>query len=179
MLPAEAGEALDATAEFPAGGAGWWTGAVHGCVVEVDLDTGLVRVLRYGVVEDCGRPINPAVVDGQIAGGVAQGIGAVLLEHSAYDRDGQFLAGTFLDYLLPTAVDVPRLDIDHLVGGTDNPINIRGVGEGGLIAAPAALSNAIEDALSPLGVKVTDQYLPPARILELAGRIRVTPDRGA
>jgi carbon-monoxide dehydrogenase large subunit len=171
MMPPDAADSLDVTADFPAGGAGHWTGAVHWCVVDVDLDTGLVAVVRYGVVEDCGRPINPAVVDGQITGGVAQGVGAVLLERSAYDESGQYLAGTFLDYLLPTTLDVPRLTIDHVVGDTANRVNIRGVGEGGLIASPAALSSAIEDALSPFGGRVTEQHLPPTRILELAGRL--------
>ena len=173
MMPPDAAEPLDVTSEFPAGGAGWWTGAVHWCVVDVDGDTGLVTVVRYGVVEDCGRAINPAVVDGQITGGVAQGVGAVLLERSAYDASGQYLAGTFLDYLLPTALDVPAVEIQHVVGDHGRPINIRGVGEGGLIAAPAALSSAIEDALAPFGVRVTEQHLPPARILELIGRVAV------
>lgn len=171
LMPPDAADSLDVTADFAAGGAGFWTAAVHWCVVDVDVDTGLVDVLRYGVVEDCGRPINPAVVDGQITGGVAQGIGAVLLERAAYDASGQYLAGTFLDYLLPTTLDVPRLTIDHVIGEYDNPINIRGIGEGGLIASPPALSSAIEDALSDFGVRVTEQYLPPARILELTGRL--------
>jgi len=123
------------------------------------------------VVEDCGELINPAVVDGQITGGVAQGIGAVLYEHSAYDERGNCQAGTFLDYLLPTASEIPNIEIHHLETPSDIEANYRGVGEGGMIAAPAALTNAIEDALAHLGVRVTEQHLPPTRILELAGVI--------
>jgi carbon-monoxide dehydrogenase large subunit len=160
---------LEATVEFRSGDAGWWTGAVHCCEVEVDPSTGAVRITRYLVVEDCGRMINPAVVEGQIIGGVAQGIGAVFLERSAYDGDGQFLAGTFMDYLLPTATDVPRIEIEHMQMESGNPFNIRGVGEGGMIAAPAAITNALDDALAPHGSRLVEQYLPPARVLALAG----------
>lgn len=162
---------LEATVEFPSGGAGSWTGAVHCCEIEIDVNTGRVGIARYLVVEDCGRMINPAIVEGQITGGVAQGIGAVFLERSAYDGEGQFLAGTFMDYLLPTAMDVPRIEIEHMQMDTDNPFNIRGVGEGGMIAAPAAITNAIDDALASLGGRLTEQYLPPARILALAEQI--------
>jgi carbon-monoxide dehydrogenase large subunit len=153
------------------GDEGGWSQATHACWVEVDLGTGQVKIDRYLVVEDCGTMINPAIVEGQVRGGVAQGIGGVLYEHAAYDDDGQFLAGTFMDYLLPTTTEVPTIEIDHLETPAISPVNFRGVGEGGAIAAPAALTNAIEDALSPLGVKITEQYLPPVRILELTGAI--------
>jgi carbon-monoxide dehydrogenase large subunit len=155
------------------GGEGGWAGGTHAAVVEVDVETGQVRVERYVVAEDCGVLINPAVVEGQVRGGVAQGIGAVLLERSAYDPDsGQFLAGTFMDYLLPTAYEIPRIEIFHLeTVPLDADVNFRGVGEGGMIVAPPTLSNAIEDALAPLGAQVTEQHLPPARILELIGVI--------
>jgi aerobic carbon-monoxide dehydrogenase large subunit len=151
------------------GGVGGWSQATHVCVVDVDLDTGLVRIPRYVVVEDCGQIINPAIVDGQIRGGVAQGIGAVLYEKSTYDADGQFQAGTFMDYLIPTAVEIPEIEIHHLETSSDVFANYRGVGEGGMIGAPAALCNAVEDALSDLGVRITEEHLPPARILELGG----------
>jgi carbon-monoxide dehydrogenase large subunit len=167
MFPSELRDPLDATEEFASGGAGWWTIAVHCCLVDVDRESGRVDVERYLVAEDCGRMINPAVVEGQIVGGVAQGIGAVLLERSAYDETGQFLAGTFLDYLLPTALDVPEIEIVHVEMPSDNPINIRGVGEGGMIAAPPALTNAIADAIAPFGGRVVEQHLPPFRVLEL------------
>jgi aerobic carbon-monoxide dehydrogenase large subunit len=161
---------LEATYDFriPDGG---WAQATHCCIVEVDIETGEVKILRYLVVEDCGTMINPAIVEGQVRGGVAQGIGGVLYERSAYNDDGQFLAGTFMDYLIPTAMEIPAIEIDHVESPPTHEVNYRGVGEGGAIGAPAALSSAIEDALSSFGVRLTEQYLPPARILELVGVI--------
>ena len=151
-----------------AGGTGGWSGGTHCAFVEVDIETGQVRIDRYVVVEDCGEIINPAVVDGQIRGGVAQGIGAVLLERSAYDDDGQCVSSTLMDYLLPTATDVPRIEIVHLESvHVDDDVRYRGVGEGGMIAAPATLCSAIEDALEPFGVVIREQHLPPCRIIEL------------
>jgi carbon-monoxide dehydrogenase large subunit len=167
---AEGDEAIRVSELFD-GGAGGWSGATHVCFVEVDLETGLVKIPRYVVVEDCGEIINPAVVDGQIRGGVAQGIGAVLYEKSTYDDQGQFQAGTFMDYLIPTAMEIPDIEIHHVETPSEVFANYRGVGEGGAIGAPAALCNAIEDALADLGVRITEQHLPPARILELAGVI--------
>jgi carbon-monoxide dehydrogenase large subunit len=153
------------------GDEGGWSQATHACWVEVDPGTGQVTIDRYLVVEDCGTMINPAIVEGQVRGGVAQGIGGVLYEHAAYDEDGQFLAGTFMDYLLPTTTEVPRIEIEHLETPPISPVNFRGVGEGGAICAPAALTNAIENALRPFNVKITEQWLPPSRILELTGAI--------
>jgi carbon-monoxide dehydrogenase large subunit len=150
------------------GGEGGWSGGTHCAIVDVDAETGLVKVERYVAVEDCGALINPAVVEGQIRGGVAQGIGAVLLERSAYGEDGTFQSATFMDYLMPTACDVPRIEIEHLeTVPLDADVNFRGVGEGGMIVAPPTVVNAIEDALSPFGVRIYEQHLPPARILEL------------
>ncbi len=154
------------------GGTGGWSGGTHCAIVEVDLETGLVRIERYLVVEDCGEVINPAIVDGQIRGGVAQGIGAVLLERSAYDAEGNYLSSTFMDYLLPTSMEIPSIEVVHLEPVPLDPVvNFRGVGEGGMICTPAAVCNAIEDALAPFGVRVLEQHLPPARILELVGVI--------
>jgi len=153
------------------GGAGGWSCATHVCFVEVDLETGKVTIPRYIVVEDCGEMINPAVVEGQIRGGVAQGIGAVLYEKATYDDRGQFRTGTLVDYLIPTAMEIPEIEVHHVSTPSEVFANFRGVGEGGTIAAPAALANAIEDALADLGVRITEQHLPPARILELAGVI--------
>jgi carbon-monoxide dehydrogenase large subunit len=153
------------------GDEGGWSQATHVCWVDVDPGTGQVKIDRYLVVEDCGTMINPAIVEGQIRGGIAQGIGGVLYEHAAYDEAGQFLAGTFMDYLMPSTTEVPHIEIDHLETPPISAVNFRGVGEGGAIVAPAALTNAIEDALAPLGVKITEQYLPPSRILELTGEI--------
>jgi len=167
----EFGPDVDANLEVEAafdGGEGGWSGGTHCAIVEVDVETGLVAVERYVVAEDCGALINPAVVDGQIRGGVAQGIGAVLLERTAYDEDGNCQSATFMDYLVPTACDIPRIEIEHLeTVALDADVNFRGVGEGGMIVAPPTMVNAIEDALSPFGVRIYEQHLPPARILEL------------
>jgi carbon-monoxide dehydrogenase large subunit len=161
---------IEATFDFAAGDGGW-TQSVHTCMVEVSIETGIVTILRYVVVEDCGEVINPGIVEGQICGGIAQGIAGVLYEHSAYDDDGTFRAGTFMDYLLPTAAEIPAIEIHHIPTITTQEVNFRGVGEGGALGAPAAVTSAVEDALRPFGVAVTDQYLPPSRILELAGVI--------
>ncbi len=165
------GADVDAKLEVEAtfdGGEGGWSGGTHCAIVEVDAETGIVKVERYVAAEDCGALINPAVVEGQIRGGIAQGIGAVLLERSAYGEDGSFQSATFMDYLLPTACDVPRIEIEHLeTVPLDADVNFRGVGEGGMIVAPPTVVNAIEDALSPFGVRIYEQHLPPARILEL------------
>jgi aerobic carbon-monoxide dehydrogenase large subunit len=162
---------LEVEAAFD-GGEGGWSGGSHCAIVEVDVETGLVTVERYIVAEDCGALINPAIVEGQIRGGVAQGIGAVLLERSAYDQDGNCQSATLMDYLVPTACDVPRIEIEHLqTVPLDPDVNFRGVGEGGMIVAPPTLVNAIEDALSPFGVRIYEQHLPPARILELIAAV--------
>lgn len=169
QLPEDVDTELEVEITFD-GGAGGWSGGTHCAIVEVDPETGLVDIERYIVVEDCGQMINPAVVEGQVRGGVAQGIGAVLLERSAYDEDGQFLSGTLMDYLLPTATEVPRIEITHLqTVPLDPDVNFRGVGEGGMIVSPPTLCNAISDALSPFGVQVFEQHLPPSRLLELIG----------
>jgi carbon-monoxide dehydrogenase large subunit len=171
MLPPGMSAGIEATFDFAAGDGGW-TQSVHSCFVEVDVETGFVDILRYVVVEDCGDVINPAIVEGQIRGGIAQGIAGVLYEHAAYDEHANFRTATFMDYLLPTATEIPPIEIHHVDQTvTTQEVNSRGVGEGGAIGAPAAVTNAIEDALAPFGVKVTDQYLPPARILELVGAI--------
>jgi aerobic carbon-monoxide dehydrogenase large subunit len=171
MLPPGMSAGIEATFDFAAGDGGW-TQSVHSCFVEVDVETGVVDIRRYVVVEDCGDVINPAIVEGQIRGGIAQGIAGVLYEHAAYDEHANFRTATFMDYLVPTASEIPPIEIHHVDQTvTTQEVNSRGVGEGGAIGAPAAVTNAIEDALRPFGVKVTDQYLPPARILELVGAI--------
>jgi carbon-monoxide dehydrogenase large subunit len=154
-----------------------WAQSTHVCWVEVDLETGQVRIPRYAVVEDCGEMINPAIVEGQIRGGVAQGVGAVLYEKTTYGEDGQPRSGTFMDYLIPTTMEIPEIEIHHIETPTDIAYNYRGVGEGGMIGAPAAITNAVEDALADLGVRITEQHLPPTRILELAGVIPERTDR--
>jgi carbon-monoxide dehydrogenase large subunit len=142
-----------------------WSNAAHICTCEVDVNTGLVTLLRYIVSEDCGAIINPNVVEGQIAGGVVQGIGGVLFEHFVYDDDGNPTTTTFLDYLLPTAADVAVMEFAHIQTPSARPGGFKGMGEGGAIGAPAAVFNAVADALAPLGVTLTDQPLGPSVIL--------------
>jgi carbon-monoxide dehydrogenase large subunit len=160
-LPADLGPGLSATVSFDPPGP-TFSGAVHVAAVEVDDATGRVRVQRYVVVEDCGPVVNPLIVEGQIHGAVAQGLGEALLESLVYDGDGQLLSATLLDYALPRADDVPALEIGHLE--TPSPLTpggVKGMGEGGTIGAPAALANAVADAVSPLGARVTGLPLRP------------------
>jgi carbon-monoxide dehydrogenase large subunit len=156
-----------------------YTAAVHAAHVEVDPDTGAVRLLRYVVAHDCGRVINPVIVDGQIHGGVAQGVGGALGEELVYDETGQLLTGSLMDYFVPTASDLPSIETVHLeFPSPRNPLGVKGVGEGGAISPPAAIANAVEDALSPFGVRVTRAPLAPAVVRGLvaaasaAGRAR-------
>jgi aerobic carbon-monoxide dehydrogenase large subunit len=134
-----------------------YSSGAHAAVVEVDGDTGVVRVLRYVAVDDCGVMINPMVVEGQVHGGVAHGIGNALLERIAYDEGGQLTTGTLMDYALPRATDVPALEVHHVVTPSPlNPLGVKGAGEGGTLPAPAAIANAVADAL---GVNVTEMPL--------------------
>jgi carbon-monoxide dehydrogenase large subunit len=144
-----------------------WANATHVCTCEVDVATGAVRLLRYIVSEDCGPMINPTVVEGQIAGGTVQGIGGALLEELAYDDDGNPVTTTFMDYLLPTAADVPVIEYGHVVTPGDGPGGYKGVGEGGAIGAPPAVINAVADALAPFGAIVTRLPLSPETVLNL------------
>jgi carbon-monoxide dehydrogenase large subunit len=144
-----------------------FSNACHAATVEIDRETGVVRILRYVISEDCGAMINPNVVEGQTAGGVVQGIGGVFYEHMRYDEAGNPTTTTFMDYLLPTAAEVPDLEYGHVITPGLTPGGHKGLGEGGAIASPAALVNAVRDALAPLGVSVTSQPLTPDRILEL------------
>jgi aerobic carbon-monoxide dehydrogenase large subunit len=150
-----------------------FSNACHMCSVRIYPDTGQVRLLRYVVSEDCGVMINPAIVEGQIAGGVAQGLGGALLEDFQYDPYGNPLTTTFLDYLLPTASDVPVIEYGHIETPASTPGGYKGVGEGGAIGAPPAIANAVNDALSQVGAHITKAPFSPARIfgaLEQAGR---------
>jgi aerobic carbon-monoxide dehydrogenase large subunit len=164
VLAAEGGPGLHACAFFYPETVTWAFGA-HACVVEVDVETGAVSLLAYAASHDCGRPINPVVVEGQLHGGIAQGIGAALTEAFVYDEGGQLLTGSLMDYGLPRADVVPRLDIvpvDH--PSIVNELGIKGVGESGIIAPPPAIANAIEDALTEYGVEITTLPLTPARV---------------
>ena len=145
-----------------------YTSAVHVAHVEVDPGTGSVRLLRYLVAHDCGKLINPVIVEGQIHGGVAQGVGGALLEEMVYDEQAQLLTGTFMDYLVPTAMELPAIETVHLeYPSPRNPLGIKGIGEGGAISPPAAIANAVEDALAPFGVRVTRTPLGPSVVLGL------------
>ena len=147
--------------------AAMYSNACHAVTIEIDRETGTVHILRYVISEDCGEMINPNVVEGQTAGGVVQGIGGVFYEHMRYDDAGNPTTTTFMDYLLPTAAEVPDLEYGHVVTPGLTPGNHKGLGEGGAIASPAALLNAVRDALAPLGIPVTEQPMSPDRILEL------------
>jgi carbon-monoxide dehydrogenase large subunit len=148
-----------------------YASAVHVAQVAVDPDTGAVRLLRYVVAHDCGRVINPIIVDGQVHGGVAQGVGGGLFEEIAYDSQGQLLSGTLMDYAVPRADDLPAIECVHLeYPSPRNPLGTKGLGEGGAISPPAAIANAIDDALAPLGVRVTATPARPARVHALISR---------
>jgi carbon-monoxide dehydrogenase large subunit len=152
-----------------------YASAVHVAVVEVDTDTGVVRLLRYVVAHDCGKVINPVIVEGQVHGGVAQGVGGALFEEMVYDESGQLLTGSLMDYLVPTAMEVPAIETVHLeFPSPRNPLGIKGLGEGGAISPPAAIANAVEDALEPFGVRVHATPLGPDRVLAL---LRAAPGR--
>jgi aerobic carbon-monoxide dehydrogenase large subunit len=145
-----------------------YASAVHVAQVEVDTATGRVTLLRYVVAHDCGRVINPTIVEGQVHGGVAQGIGGALLEEMVYDETGQLLTGSLMDYAVPKADDLPLIETVHLeFPSPRNPLGVKGLGEGGAISPPAAIANAIEDALAPFGVRVTETPVSAARIVAL------------
>ncbi len=150
---------------------------VHVVLVEVDADTGAPRLERYLVVHDAGRLINPTIAEGQIVGGIAQGLGGALLEELVYDGQGQLLASSLLDYAVPGARDVPTVDMAHMeIPSPLNPLGVKGLGEGGAVGAHAAVANAVADALLPLGVTVRQTPLTPAAIsrLILMSRARQT-----
>jgi carbon-monoxide dehydrogenase large subunit len=139
----------------------------HACVVDVDAETGKVEIVRYIAIDDCGPAINPNLIEGQVHGGVVHGIGQALFERIHYDEDGQLVTGTFADYALPSAADVPSFELDRTE--TRSPVNslgVKGIGEAGTIAASATVTNAVIDALRPLGVTYLNMPLSPMRIWE-------------
>ncbi len=145
--------------------------ATHAAEIELDPETGKIEIVRYVVVEDCGTMLNPMVVDGQIQGGVAQGIGGALYEEVVYDENGQILTGTLMDYLPPTALDVPRVEIAHFETPSPHTLGgMKGMGEGGTIAVPAAIANALADALRDLEPRVSQVPLTPERVLAIVDR---------
>jgi aerobic carbon-monoxide dehydrogenase large subunit len=147
-------------------GAAVWANATHAAVVKVDLQTGVVDVLDYVVVHDCGPVLNPPILEGQVHGGVAQEIGGVLYEHLPYTEDGQPLATTFMDYLIPSAMEVPDMVVEHFESPSPNmPLGLKGAGEGGCLGPPAALSNAVCNALEEFDVDITELPITPSMIL--------------
>ena len=156
---------LEHTAYFTPPQAAYCNGT-HVAEVDVDIATGAVRILNYSVAHDSGTLINPLIVDGQIQGGVAHGIGNALLELMAYDANAQPLTTTFAEYLLPSSTDVPAVQSVHLETPSPlNPLGVKGAGEGGTIPAAAAIVAAIENALSPFGLRFADSPLTPDRIV--------------
>src|SRR5262245_12047008 len=144
-------------------------------VVDVDIETGFIKIVRYCTVHDCGNMINPQIVDTQQQGSIVQGIGAALYEELRYDEEGQLLTSTFMDYRLPSVEEVPELELEHIV--TPNPftpLGAKGAGETGMLGPPPALSNAVEDALSPFGVKVRQTPLTPERVLDMIEKAKST-----
>jgi carbon-monoxide dehydrogenase large subunit len=137
----------------------------HACVVEVDQKTGQVRILRYVAVDDVGKVINPMIVDGQVHGGIAQGVAQALWEQAVYDENGQLLTGTLMDYAIPKAEFFPNFEIARTETLSPvNPLGVKGAGETGTIASTPAVVNAVMDALAPLGIRHIDMPLTPERV---------------
>jgi carbon-monoxide dehydrogenase large subunit len=167
-LPVGEDPALEANAVYqPGRSTGAFSYATHACTVAVDPGTGQVEIIDYVVCHDCGTMVNPMIVEAQVVGGVAQGLGTALYEEIPYDENGQPLASTFLDYTIPGFTEVPDVRVLHME--TPSPhtrFGIKGMGEGGAIAPPAVVINAINDALRPLSVEINETPATPDRILE-------------
>jgi carbon-monoxide dehydrogenase large subunit len=147
----------------------------HIAVVEVDTETGGVDLVRFVAVDDCGRVVNPTTVTGQQHGGIVQGIGQAMYEEIAYDVDGNPLSSTFADYLVPSAADVPSIDVSRIEIPTPrNPLGAKGIGQGGAVGATPAVQNAVIDAVSHLGVRHIDMPVSPQRVWEAIGAARAS-----
>ena len=149
-----------------------FTNGVQASYVEVDIDTGFVKLLKHWAVEDCGRVINPMLVDEQMRGAIVQGIGGALFEECLYDSSGQMLNGSMADYLVPMAGEMPDIVVAHVQTPTaSSTLGAKGAGEAGTAGAPGAVMNAINDALRPLGAAVFSQPFTPEKILRALGRV--------
>jgi aerobic carbon-monoxide dehydrogenase large subunit len=158
-----------------------WSYAVHAAIVEVDVGTGGIKIERYAVAHDCGVVVNPMLVEGQIIGGTVQGIGGGLFERFAYDSDGQLLTGSLMDYMVPTASDVPDIALAHQHSPSPlNPLGVKGLGEGGAIAPPVAIANAVADALAPFRAEFNVTPIMPEQIVAAvrAGAVEKTKQLG-
>src|SRR2546428_8508015 len=172
-LPEGMEQGLEAVSYFDPPNFTWPFGA-HVCVVEVDPETGAVDLRKYIAVDDCGNVINPMIVEGQIVGGIAQGIAQALYEEVVYDDDsGQLRTGTLTDYLVPTANEMPEMVLDNtLTPSPTNELGVKGIGEAGTIAASAAVINAVVDAVSPFGIKHVDMPASPDRLWKMIKEAR-------
>ena len=142
-----------------------WPFGAHACVTEVDVETGRVDIVRYIAVDDCGPAVNPKLIEGQIHGGIVHAIGQVLYEQVVYDENGQLVTGTFVDYALPSAADVPSFETDRTeTPSPTNTLGVKGVGEAATIACSPAVVSSVLDALAPLGVTALDMPLTPMRV---------------
>jgi carbon-monoxide dehydrogenase large subunit len=149
-----------------------FTNGVQACWLEVDIETGMVELLKHWCVEDCGRIINPLLVDEQVRGGIVQGLGGALYEHCVYSPEGQLMVGSMADYLVPMAAEMPDIEVGHIETPTkESLLGAKGAGEAGTAGAPAAVMNAINDALRPFGAKVFAQPFTPERILAALGKV--------
>lgn len=167
-LPPERGAPGLEASEFYSPPHGSFASGVHGAIIEVDPKTGMVKFVKYAAVHDCGRVINPTIVEGQVHGGVAQGIGGAFFERLVYDEEGQLINASFMDYLLPTAAEIPPIEVDHVETPSPlNPLGVKGAGEAGVIPVPALFASAIDDALSMFGMRVREMPLHPCRLYEL------------
>lgn len=156
-----------------------WASGQHAAIVEVDPATGDLRFVRYVAVHDCGTLVNPMIVEAQVHGGVAQGIGGAFYEKLVYDDTGQLLNASFMDFLLPTAMEIPELEVGHTETPSPlNPLGVKGAGEAGSIPVPALVAEAIEDALAPFGVRIAEMPLSPTRVWELIEQGRGVRDEG-
>jgi carbon-monoxide dehydrogenase large subunit len=173
VLASDEEPGLEATGYFAPSQSTFASGC-HACIVEVDVETGQLQLLRYVVQHDCGVMVNPTIVEGQIRGGVAQGIGGAFYEKIVYGDDGQPLTASYMDFLMPTAMEIPSIEIGHLQTPSPlNPLGIKGVGEAGAIPGPALVAEAIEDALAPFAVRIREMPLNPSRLRALIRQARV------
>jgi carbon-monoxide dehydrogenase large subunit len=174
-------QGLEASVAFkPKRDTGAFSYASHAVAIAVDPETGGVEILDYVVVEDCGTLVNPAVVEHQAIGGIAQGIGTALYEEQQYDANGQPNASTLADYVIPGPTEIPNIRIYHLESPSPyTEFGIKGMGEGGAIAPPAVIFNAVNNALDPYGVEVRETPLTPEKLLEALERAKAVPKREA